>query len=541
MPLTHLLARRLAGLVLASPVLLPAAAGLAQDSPPPGQERRVVPPLPGTPEVDGAAAATRPMTPQFYSSLEQGLSLQLPPGELRKAADPELLVLLANPQRNWRVELRRLALQTPAALASRELPEGGRQQGLLEVMANLTAEGKNGAILRQGLTPLGQADAGTFAVRYSSNLVTLLQQTALIRASDTLYYQLTMTSPAPDGPAEALAGDPNVRDAVAAFNAALNSYKKLDQTEILRDQEERLINARSLFVNLTKQRMLDALVPEQLVLVRKDGRDVGYRYVVEEPAREVPGDPQQRQGVSPLEALGVRVGVTARLYTDAGRLGRETWMYAAADMSREEFRERNLIRVDGKVEASNVVVGTMSARTVPKKTRVPRAGGIGFEDRIDLVDDRRLQVSFAGEAIDKSQTLERELPAWYVPQAIEQLLPRLAAWYGPNKYLVAVYAPDRKEVWQQYVDVEPINSVPVHGVRREAIVVATRLGLGGSVTRHYVEPQTFKWLGSVGDDGVENWPSDVATIRSIWDDANLAAPDARQDARQDVRQDAGGR
>ena len=492
------------------------------------EPQRLVPPLPGTP--DAAGAATRPMVPQLYSSAEQGLSLQLPAGELQKTSDPELLALLVNPQRNWRVELRKIALNTPAELASQELPEGGRRPGLVELLANLAVEGNNGTILRQGLTPLGQADAGTFAVRYASGLVTLLQQTAVIKASDLLYYQLTMTSPAPDGPAEALGQDAGVRDAVAAFNDMLNSYQKLDQSQILADQDERLVNTRLMLVNVTKKRMLDALTPEQLVLIRKDGKDVGYRYVVEEPAAQVPEDPKQRPSVSPAEAKGVRIGVTTRVYTPGGLLGRETWMYAAADLSREEFRERNLIRQDGKIEDSNVVVGTMTAKTVPKKVRVPRAGGVGFEDQIDLVDDRRLDVTYAGQAVDQSQTLTRQLPAWYLPQATEFLLPRLVAWYGPRKYLVAVYAPDRKEVWQQYVDVEGPRSETVNGERREVYIVTTRLGLSGSRTRHYVSPQTFQWLGSVADDGVENWPSDAATIRAKFPDARITAPDARRDA-----------
>ena len=542
LPTPTLLPRRCRPVLSSVAVLLLAAPlAVAQDGakpqprltpPPPGQAAPAAAAagLPGLPRIDGGPPTTRPMTPQVYDSLEQGFRITLPPGELQKTVEPDLLALDLNPQRNWRVEVRRLALETPAQLAGRELPEGGRQPGLVELVAGLAQQANNGELLGQGLTPLGSADAGTFALRYGSGVITLLQQVALIRADDTLYFKLTMTSPAPDGPAEAMGSDPGVRDAVAAFNDALNSFAKLDQSKILEDQEQRLDNTRSLFLNFTKKRQLDALVPEQWVRVRRDGKDVGYRYVVEEPAREVPGDPAKREGVSPLEAKGVRVGERTRLYTPAGRLDRETWLYADADMGREEFRERNVIRVEGKATASNVVVGSMLVRTIPRKMRVPRPGGLGTQDQVEIVDERKLEVNFAGAVIDKTETISRELPAWYVPQAVEHLMPRLVAQLGRNKYLMAVYAPDRKEVWQQYVDVEGPQGESVQGKRRDVWVVSTRLGLSGEVTRHFVDAGTYAWLGSVTADGVENWPTDAATLASIWSDANLTAPDARPTA-----------
>src|SRR5690606_1101748 len=95
--------------------------------------------------------------------------------------------------------------------------------------------------------------------------------------------------------------------------------------------------------------------------------------------------------------------------------------------------------------------------------------------------------------------------------------------------LVAVYNPEKREIYQQYVDVEGPLTQQVQGEQRVVMVVSTRMGLSGPPTRHFIDPNTYEWLGSVNEeDGLEIWPADAETLRQIWEDPDLSAPDARQ-------------
>jgi hypothetical protein len=179
-----------------------------------------------------------------YSSPEAGIELKMPPGQPVPSDDATVLAQVVDAERSWKFELRRLPLETPMNLEPEEMPEGGRRAGLLELMTSTAQQNTQGEILRQGLTPLGDADAGVYAIRFSLGLTTQLQQVALIRASNTLYYQLMLTSPAPAGPIEQIQQDPAVREAVEAFQTSLNSFKVLDQSKLREEQEQRLIRTR---------------------------------------------------------------------------------------------------------------------------------------------------------------------------------------------------------------------------------------------------------------------------------------------------------
>src|SRR5690606_18022778 len=117
-------------------------------------------------------------------------------------------------------------------------------------------------------------------------------------------------------------------------------------------------------------------------------------------------------------------------------------------------------------QAENLVVGTMRARQVPRSVTVPGPGGIGSERGFTVVDARRLEGTFVVNGVQTGAPLTRQLPAWYLPQAINHLLPRLVAPWGRNTYLVAVYNPEKREIYQQYVDVEGPLTQQVQGEQR---------------------------------------------------------------------------
>ena len=531
-------------------LLAPPAVGRApQDGKADGQ-------MPAARIPPAAGEAGQADQPRLYSSTEDGVEVLLPPGEPAAAEsdDVNVLAVVVNKERNWRFELIRLPLEQPLALKPEELPEGGRRPGLFSLIVDRAQADLNGHLLRQDITPLGSADGATYAMYYQVGRVGQLRQAALLRATDTLYFQIRMTSTAPadavpEGtlpkPGEvnaalagALAQDPEVRAAVAAFRASMESFKLLDQTALRQDQDERLLRTRAMFLNLTKSALLAAAEPEQYWRIVKDGKDVGYSYVVEEPARDIPADPRQREQVDAAGARGVRVGVRTRLRRGEGWLDRQTWLYAGLESDDpdaqvngfkvEEFRERNWYSVDGQRKADNLVVGTMRGRRVPQKVRIPRPGGLGFQDAMDLVDARKLDVTFVVNG-QQAEPLARQLPAWYLPAAVDHLLPRIVARWGEKTYLVAVYNPEKREVFQQYVDVGPLAQETVNGQRRTVRAVTTRMGLGGKPVRHFVDPETYAWLGSVDEGaGVSVWPTDRQTLQQIWSNPELTAPDARQ-------------
>lgn len=479
---------------------------------------------------------------ELYRSVEAGLELRLPPGELADVSelgDTDLLALVTNRDEQWRFELRKLSLDRPMELETEELPEGGVRVGLLDLLANELRREVNGDILRNDLTPLGDAEAGVFTVRYSLGPTTLLRQDALIRASETLYYRLSLVSPAPTGPVEELANDPAVRSAVEQFNRTFDSFEKIDQTALREDQERRLLKTRALLVNLgVRGRMANATAGEQWWRIRREGQEIGYAHVIEEPANRLPDDlatafteAGRQDGVAePLMAEGVRVGVALRLNTDEGTIERRTWSYTSRDLATSDFRESNQLFRAGETDpnatgasAGGWMIGQMRSRTVPRQVQVPRPGGLGTETVMDIVEQRKLEVTYTLDGEVQGDPLVRQLPAWFVPQAADHLLPKLVAPWGEGEYMIAVYAPERREVMNKYLDVAPPRRMTTPGgEQRLVMLVTTRLGLAGAPTRHYVDAETYEWLGSVNEEtDLQIWPSSREEIAQVWQDTTM--------------------
>src|SRR5687767_11592836 len=101
----------------------------------------------------------------LFSSPEAGIELKMPPGTSQVSDDPNVLAVVADAERKWRFELRRLPLDRPMDLQPEEMPEGGRRAGLLELMASSAQQATpESDILRKDLTPLGDADAGVYVL-----------------------------------------------------------------------------------------------------------------------------------------------------------------------------------------------------------------------------------------------------------------------------------------------------------------------------------------------------------------------------------------
>lgn len=517
--LRHCSVLRAAGFSLAAAGMLVALLGAAQDVDQAAEQpttrrsepQRLVPEAVPEPEEPAAKAE-----PQFFSSLEAGFELKMPDGVRLPDDRSDTLAVVVDMSKGWRFEVQRLSLSSPAKLETRQLPEGGTQAGLLEVVTQETVRESNAEVLRSEVTPLGEGEAGVIIARTTTPTLTQLRQIALIPFTDVLYHRVVMTSPAPAGEVEALAEDENVQQAAAAFSEALNTFKRLDQAGIREDQEERLLRTRALFVNLTRPNVLQVLEPEQWWRIRKDNEDIGWAHVREHTADRIPSGRGNDDEVDPQVAEGVRVGIQTHLVTDEATIDRFTWLWSSFDRREGKFLEESVLTQDGQISQEGFVAGSMTARRVPKKVRVPRATGVGADEVMEIVDERRLEVSVSvGD--EPPTSLVRELPAWYLQQAMAHLLPRLVAPWGRRTYLVAVYNPEQTEIWQQYVDVEGPRNETVFGEKQLVMIVTTRMGLSGDPTTHYISTDGYRWLGSMNEaTGVEIRPVDEATLRSVW-------------------------
>ena len=156
----------------------------------------------------------------------------------------------------------------------------------------------------------------------------------------------------------------------------------------------------------------------------------------------------------------------------------------------------------------------------------PPAVGDGVnQPRMSLKEEYVLNVEqVASEA--GLQPLTRMLPPWYVPQAVGHLLPRLLDLRHPKNYLVATYVSDAREVMMRYIDVLPEERVNLNGQAVQALRINDRLGLEGSITTHYYNPDGH-YLGTENKDSKTLvLPTDKESLQKIWQNANLDRPGA---------------
>jgi hypothetical protein len=136
-----------------------------------------------------------------------------------------------------------------------------------------------------------------------------------------------------------------------------------------------------------------------------------------------------------------------------------------------------------------------------------------------------LQVLFESNK-EAAEPVVRDLPPFYLPQAISYLLPRLVPLGEPKGYMFMSYTADNREVTSRYVDVLDQRKVEFNNKIVRAVPVEDRIGLEGAVTTHYLSP-TGEWFGSENKEtGYTVIPSNEATLLNLWKDANLIVPDA---------------
>jgi hypothetical protein len=467
--------------------------------------------------------------PYFESQLA-GVAFRPPAGsrEIRRVGNPDEIVSFVNEKKQWTLKASRLRFSQPIVLSAGEGAGGGggggggaaAKPGLLELTVARLKEAPGAEVLRADVTAIGgnREQRGTspntamIVVRYPLGGSPVLAQHAIVQATDSVFYALEFTSPgAPAGSGPDVTNE-NERQAVEVFTRIVDSLKFADRRDVRADQDERLIRTRTLLVNLTRQRVEKAVVPERWLRLKQGGRDVGYSYQVEE-ISERGGRP------------GLLVGVRTRTVPEVGgKVDAESTMFISFDRRYEEWRHAwQVTTPEGKRNAvTEIGAASMEDRRVLDRDMLPGDRTDPNQPPVVKVSDYRLTVTYGGGAA--SSPIVRDLPPFYLPQGLVHILPRTVPLKEAKGYMFASYITESREVIRRYVDVLPEAEVEFNGVKVRAVGVTERVGLEGARTTHWMTAGG-EYIGSESPAaGILLLPSNAEELTKIWADADLSRP-----------------
>jgi hypothetical protein len=512
-----------------------------------------------------AAPAASPvaLSDQLFESLSGGIAIRYPAGSkaLREAATDDLIEFRDEARKSSMV-IRRQTYPAPMNLTAARDGHGQMQPGILEqTVAAITKQYADPELLkkkqpgvkmlRQDLTNLGNCDVGMLVFRYTRDAERHLAQTAIIEANDHVFYAVSLTTPGRQDPVIPLDQygdetnvDPGEQQAVELFRKIIESVKLLDRAQIYEDQRSRLIRTRTLLTNWTERRLMATLIPEgQYFRILRENKDkpgtyteVGCRYIVEEPDRKGAED-------------GIKVGVHT-IFSEAGpaasitpktpRSEIEDRLSVSVDRKHEDWSRQTVIN-DGSTPTPDhpwpklVEFGTSDLKTSrfllvdPKRPQTPQdqyrqgTNEDPHQPWIGVKDEFSLNVQYVG-TMGNQDPVNRKLPVFYLPQALDSMLPRLVPPNEVKSYLLATYVTDAREVMLRYVEVKPVQQVTLAGRSFQAIPITDHIGVEGSVTTHYVSP-TGQYLGSENKDThIVVIPTDHETLKRLWPDTILHPP-----------------
>jgi hypothetical protein len=120
--------------------------------------------------------------------------------------------------------------------------------------------------------------------------------------------------------------------------------------------------------------------------------------------------------------------------------------------------------------------------------------------------------------------IARELPPFYIPQAISAMLPRLVPLNEAKTYLFLVWVGSERELIKRYIDVEAPKTDTFNGQTIRTIVVKDRTGLEAEPTLHYFTVDG-RYLGSFNKaNGVTMISATQQTMAQLWPNANFVRP-----------------
>lgn len=472
-----------------------------------------------------------------FSSQASGIAIRPPAGArtVRRALG-DLVVEFIHDEKKMNLRVTRTVLSKPMPL---HVPKKEKADGEGEVppergMLDFTTDALLMSlpihkVLRKDVMPLAGHDAGVVILRASTGVQDSIVQQAVIQANERLYYTVYMSSPGQ--PAQQADDKPSPAEAEAAqlFRAVLDSVRILDPEKLRLEQEERLFKTRALFLTWSEARIRNALIKQQWMRVLKDGKDVGYSYIVED------FDPK---AVNP----GIKIGIRSRMVTTGNKgkekptqLDTETWYNVSFDRRTESWSSQAFFQEwDGK-EIDKFLVSEYGTSAQREKAVPEKPGFEGMDPSnpgIKLIQTYSLSVHRKSKNVT-SPPIDRDLPPYYIPQGTVHLLPRLLPIDRPAKYMFASWVSNTAEVMHRYVDVQEKKKITFNGKELFVVPIVERAGFDGAPTTHYMS-MSGAYLGSesvsVDNAGVRTvitvLPTDAATLQGLWKGgANLAPPD----------------
>ncbi|QOV92213.1 hypothetical protein [Humisphaera borealis] len=442
---------------------------------------------------------------------------------------------------DWSLSLIRRSFPKPQHLLQTQVEKDFKkvwEPGIVEnTLAALNEQLPGAKILRGGdPTNIGKYDVGMIVMRYTKNGERRLAQHAIIEANPRLYFLLSFNSPgrkdvAEDDRNEEKTVDPTESQAVATFRSIIDSVQLLDLEKIKADQDARLFRTRGLFVNLDGRALNSKLIPQQFMRIIRDGKDIGYSYVVERPDVDPKGGND-----------GISIDVRSRLMTEINAAGQvlpfpreesEASMFTTLDRRVENWTKM-IVFDDGKPKDAknpwkklNEVGATQfeQRRVLAADPKVPgkqfQIGENGDPNNpwVNVRESYSLKVEFFGGKANLEPVV-RPLPPFYLPQALVSMLPRLIPPNEQKGYMVATYVGDLRQVMARYIDVEAETATPsvISGSsgKLRAIPIRDRIGYEGAPTLHWVTNKG-EYLGStIESTKTSIVPTDEPTIRRIW-------------------------
>jgi hypothetical protein len=451
-----------------------------------------------------------------FSTLAGGVSFRPPAGgrQIKPANVGTNIVQYVNIEEKWTLKVTRMLFEQPTLLRGKDdlqtpiIDESKTRPGVLDqVVQQIMFQAAGTRILRQDVINVGPHDAGILILRYSQGLQTYLRQMALIQKNDQLYYVFDLTTPS----ARTAADREDEEDAaetlaVQIFNQMLDTVELLDQSMVLLENDARLYRTRVLMTNLSG-RMNRAARAEQYFRILKNGKDIGWMLVSEEP-----GERQGQKGLFAAVASGAMPEPGIFLETASE-------MFCADDRQTEAWVTITVAEKDGKLDH---VSEFGQSRVVRVRDEV---GGQG--DPLDRNQPKYRevpQISVTQTSALGSTPVTRPLRWYYTPQAVGHMLPRLVPLDEAKGYLFQTWVAGEHELGNRFIDVERPRMVNFTGQNTLAMVVKDRIGLEGDPTLHYLTADGH-YLGSeTPATGIRIVASDLKALSNLWPKARIVRP-----------------
>jgi len=357
------------------------------------------------------------------------------PDEPAQQADLFLVVSFPLVERKWNLAVEMMMVppgQTVSDAADRVIVGTVERLGLaLQNRAKRSVGGRDAVVISAG----GAVSGGE--LHFSC---------AVVEATESKRFVVELTGPA--GQADAL---------TATFATILDGFRVL----ISPDQEAALREASQAGVRLLKLAVAEGLdsrlEPEQYHRFVKDGKDVGFTRITEQP-----------QAVH--HCVGVQVSQSTWLFDPSGAVKRSR---SSLFVSNDLTKERWTVRID---------------QIIPAQDDKPRR--YAFTEDRGLAQHDKLVVSVAvGPSLEQPGSRVFELPPDYLQRALVQLLPRFLPLDTPATYAFTCHDGQTNSLATLRYELIGKESIELSGQSVIAYRIEYRLGLAGEPAVLWVNRQ----------------------------------------------------